>query len=247
MKNNNSEKLVINESTFADGLTGFSNGYRAINMNVASVIKIRYDQTFRNIFTMSGFALSFDGLVFHYGINSSSTEQSLCYLISLGKKLDNGMFSVHQFPASGQEYFELRMGSNTILPCSANDFNTKTRAYWCNMERLDIDTNTFESLNDADEDPRMVFHPTNELEAFNREYEPSISQRYLYIYHGARINRPHTPMFRFGDEDREYEIDDIDYESRFGYDFRYRNKAFNIGQLCPPGCNSVAPICSPAS
>jgi hypothetical protein len=103
--------------------------------------------------------------------------------------------------------------------------------------------------------PNMIHYPFDSLKEFHHEYNYHIDEYYLsneqiiregespelylYISTGAYNGgnkwkrRFHSPILRFGSALAAFEIDDDEYSGR-----RYKNKAFDVGVLCPPNCPS---------
>jgi hypothetical protein len=102
--------------------------------------------------------------------------------------------------------------------------------------------------------PNMIYYHFDSLKVFYDEYrnfqECYLSENklaktiknpelFLHISTGAYDGgnalkrRFHTPILRFGSADRAFEIDNNEYSGR-----RYKNKAFDVGVLCPPNCPS---------
>lgn len=227
---------AIPKFNFENAKTTFEDEYTAKAGLHARVIKIQYTPALKAIFTLANYSGP-DGLVFHYGFNPYT--KCLSYLIGPGTT-NGGNFTPSPIPnlfGSDPGYLEISEDSLSPVPRRLSEFDALTKDYWCNIIRSSAPINTI-----TPEHARMVFHPRAELVSFDSEYS-YITSPYLYFYHGASMNRPHTLMIRFGNDAGPLGIDDIDYTLAPYSGTRYTKKAFNIGQLCPPGCASVAPNC----
>jgi len=239
----NNDKNAITELDFVEGKTTFDQDYTATKGLHKKHIKIQYTPTLRAIFTLANYP-NLDGLVFHFGFNPNT--KCLSYLIGPGTKSGN-QFTPSPIPnlfGSEPGYLEVSDSSLAIVPRRVSEFTALTKDYWCNILRSNRHINTIPNHS------RMVFHPRTELIDFDSEYN-YISTPYLYFYHGAKNDengaeniRPHSLMIRFGNDVGPVGIDNINYLQAPYNGTRYTKKAFNIGQLCPPGCNEADPICT---
>ncbi|MCZ4410561.1 hypothetical protein O3Q51_17225 [Cryomorphaceae bacterium 1068] len=247
----NGHKLRLPLKKWDKAISDFNSLYDTAGGLDKSQIKIEYTDELRRLLTLIDLDDEYDGLVFHYGFDP--TTKQLSYFIGLGKIDSNRKFSAYPLPKAGGgfEYIEVSNASTSIQRKDIAFFDKKRKDYYCQVTKDGVALNLIPSPYHA----RMVFHKTQELRAFDAEYASSIDP-YLYIDHGARKDkidtptidesRDHTPLLRFGNQGKMFEIDDVPYENYFGYSARYRNKAFNIGQLCPPDCGTVsvpAPTC----
>jgi hypothetical protein len=244
-KQMNNNKGVINRLQHRVGKEKFEQLYSATNGLHYRTIKVQYNQQLKELFTLSQYA-GFDGLLFHYGFDPLS--KCISYLIGLGK-VSNNDWTAHPIPnvvGPNDGYYEITNSSLALVARSTSEFDTLKKQYWCNILRATNPAGPFNPISGDLDHPRMVIHEKDELVAFDKEYE-NFDDPYLYVNHGASEVRRHTPMFRFGNDDNLFPIDNVDYRAQYGMNERYRMKGFNIGQLCPPDCGtivSIAPDCS---
>ncbi|MGB6037577.1 MAG: hypothetical protein WBG42_14985 [Cryomorphaceae bacterium] len=240
-------KARITKSQLLSGLSNFFNNYRS-NWQGGGLdyneFKINYSNGLPAIFTMDG-VTNYPGLNFHYGFIKAN--KSICYLISYGKFDTAGnLISVPYQNTSGSDFYYMLSNDSTrheeITPAT---FQTLTTDYFNHVTKKNSLGGYDPISADPIDNPKLVFHEKAELVAFDKEYK-GLSDPYLYVYHVATFFPRHALALGFGSDSIPFPLDNEDY-SVFGDDVRYRMKAFNIGQLCPPGCVLTTPPSTPTS
>ena len=234
-------KAAIPMSNHSQGLAIFRQLYSATNGLHYNTIKVQYSQQLKDLFRLTNHP-SFGGLIFHYGFDPSTKK--IVYLIGLGN-FTGGAIIPSPLPnviGSNPGYYEVSSDSASLQARSEIEFDESVKEYWCQILKKNPSSGNLEPISNDPDHARMVYHEKAELQAFDKEYENLINP-HLYFDHGASYSRDHTPMLRFGDDSILFPIDDINYRNQYGMDEKYRNKAFNIGQLCPPDCGVAPPNC----
>lgn len=204
-------------------------------------IPIEFDDNLQKLF-IKHFDKPNQGLAFHYGL--AADLKKLVYIISDGVfNPTTGEISFQPFDiliaGSVQKRFILLHAEDNLLQYIPQaNFCTLTKRYLIEIKK----GTSHDQRRNLDEliDAQMVYHEGLELSKFHTEYK-SKSKLYLHLGHGAAFSDKsgeieHVPIFMFGDQKEIYPLDDFPHPDPSGTEFKYRKKALDAGQLCPPHC-----------
>jgi hypothetical protein len=232
-------KSVVTSSQLESGITRFANNFNS-NINGGGLYSDRFQIDFDNglpdLFTMVG--LNHPGLIFEYGFNI--LDKSICYIMGIGDYDSQDKLSSLPFKVGINDvYYVLSKNSTQHEPVlvsnEARDLAPLRQAYLDHVIRRNPSSGILEPISaNPNDNPKKVFHKKAELVAFYEEYK-DLDNLNMYFYHGADSAMRHALGLRFGNDRAPFPINDVNYRL-YGNRVRYRMKAFNIGQLCPPDC-----------
>jgi hypothetical protein len=180
------------------------------------------------------------GLVFHYGYENKGGKGKLLYLLSKGTLESD---SVQYCPFSDGENDQTSEHFIYLDPGSAQGFQVIDETTFDNFKKTYTDSMRIETdgvVKPVSQivHPSMVYHNPQSFWDFYETYKNN-PNLHLYIAPGGirpeGLSTPmHAPFFVFGNDSVFFELNNTDR----GRD-NYREKALDIGQLCPPCCGAV--------
>jgi hypothetical protein len=256
-------KGVVPKKAFLKAQKKFDKKYSTQSDIVRASIAIRVDDIKETWFNAQQND-SVNGLVFHYDLNP--TNDTVHYLVGLGFVEGSELIKFSPFPQSDDEdfnnphYYKLNTNPNKsykIIQAKPDqkDLYELHNNYDVQMNRKGLFNVFNRDVKNIKRHPNMIHYPFDSLKVFYDEYNDyqecyyledtaagnlENPELFLFIstvaYDGGKLlNRNfHTPILMFGSANGAFVIDDNDYGKR-----RYKNKAYDVGVLCPPNCPSI--------
>lgn len=241
--------LQVPRRTYFGMLADFDNHYiksvlnHDINQQVI-IPNLSWAFNWQDFITRTGLSSSTSeqnkGIAIHYLVE----EDNINYGFSLGERVDN---NVCFKPFDNNKYLKIDSSAPSGLSeVEGPAFMTMKDAYLNNMN-IASDIGQIDSIQDIQDHPRYTFHSFARLNEFHLHNTfDAVVPTSLFIVHGATYHeglseryRFHVPLLRWRDQNgNEIPINNQPYTGT-----PFRNKACDVGHLCPPDCASSGPGC----
>lgn len=187
-----------------------------------------------------------EGYILHYIVEKLDSHYYFSYAITAGR-IDNGQVSAVPMVGINYGYSIARADYDScyIKPLGEAEFNNLTKSY-CNVISYDDYPYGYYDIVSDGYLPRSCFYSEADLSSFFAQNDAvPENNRYLYFKHGATaidiqedIVYGQTPILMWGTKQNPSTIDDVSIPGS-----PFKNKALDIGHLCPPNCNAPTTPC----